>query len=68
MGYGKALGFIAIVLANEAHDTSETTGFKLFRPGDLQRGHRAANSRRLGLEFALRENPFLRYSQSNDSD
>jgi hypothetical protein len=34
---GKVLGFVAIVFVNEADDTSETTGFKFFRPDDLQR-------------------------------
>ncbi|MEA2911090.1 MAG: hypothetical protein QOJ15_3171 [Bradyrhizobium sp.] len=42
---GKALGFIAIVFANEADDASGTTGFKLFRPGDLQRADALARAR-----------------------
>lgn len=42
---GKALGFSAIVFANEADDTSETTGFRVFRPGDLQRADALARAR-----------------------
>jgi hypothetical protein len=46
LGYiGKALGFVAIVFANEADDTSGATGFKLFRPGDLQRADALARAR-----------------------
>ncbi len=44
---GKALGFIAIVFANEVDDTSGATGFKHFRPGDLQRSDALARDRYL---------------------
>jgi hypothetical protein len=45
---GKALGFVAIVFANEADDTSGTAGFKNFRPGDLQRADALARARYAG--------------------